>query len=116
MEEGDKRQDSNVVSPQIRVGIGGGPAQAETIIAEMRRFIRSANKVGRAEIDIKGDTSLVMNKPKRFRYDIIDAIAKDSKRLMDAMALDCKVGDRRPQPPRRMGARFSGGTAAVHPL
>ena len=25
------------------------------------------------------------------RYELIDAIAKDSKRLMDAMALDCKV-------------------------
>ena len=34
---------------------------------------------------------LVMNKPERFRYELIDAIAKDSKRLMDAMALDCKV-------------------------
>ncbi len=91
LEEDDKRPDSNLVSLQIRVGIGGDPAKAEAIIAEMRRFIRSANKVGRTEIDIKGDTALVMNKPERFRYEIIDAIAKDSKRLMDAMALDCKV-------------------------
>lgn len=91
LEEDDKRPDSNLVSLQIRVGIGGDPTRAEAIIAEMRRFIRGAKKVGRTEIDIKGDTALVMNKPERFRYELIDAIAKDSKRLMDAMALDCKV-------------------------
>lgn len=36
-------------------------------------------------------TAYEMNKPERFRYELIDVIAKDSKRLMDAMALDCKV-------------------------
>jgi hypothetical protein len=91
LEEDGKRPDTNLVSLQIRVGIGGDPAKAEAIIADMRRFIRGAAKVGRTEIDIKGDTALVMNKPERFRYELIDAIAKDSKRLMDAMALDCKV-------------------------
>ena len=91
LEQDGKRPDTNQVSLQIRVGIGGDPAKAETIIAEMRRFVRSADKVGRTVIDIKGDTALVMNKPERFRYELIDAIAKDSKRLMDAMALDCKV-------------------------
>lgn len=91
LEEDDKRPDTNRVSLQIRVGIGGDSARAEAIIAEMRRFIRSTDKIGRTEIDIKGDTALVMNKPERFRYELIDAIAKDSKRLTDAMALDCKV-------------------------
>ena len=47
LEEDDKRPDTNRVSLQIRVGIGGDPAKAEAIIAEMRRFIRSADKVGR---------------------------------------------------------------------
>ena len=91
LEVDGKRPDSNLVSLQIRVGVGGDPTKAEAIIAEMRRFIRSANKVGRTEIEIRGDTALVMNKPERFRYELIDAIAKDSKRLMDAMALDCKT-------------------------
>lgn len=91
LEEDGKRPDTNHVPLQIRVGVGGDPAKAEAIIAEMRRFIRGADKVGRTGIEIKGDTSLVMNKPERFRYELIDAIAKDSKRLMDAMALDCKV-------------------------
>ena len=86
-----KRPDSNLVSLQIRVGVGGDPTKAEAIIADMRRFIRSASKVGRTEIEIRGDTALVMNKPERFRYELIDAIAKDSKRLMTAMALDCKT-------------------------
>lgn len=91
LEVDGKRPDSNLVSLQIRVGVGGEPGKAEAIIADMRRFIRSASKVGRTEIEIRGDTALVMNKPERFRYELIDAIAKDSKRLMTAMALDCKT-------------------------
>lgn len=91
LDEDGKRPDTNHVSLQIRVGIGGDPAKAEGIIADMRRFVRNAKKIGRTEIEIKGDTALVMNRPERFRYELIDAIAKDSKRLTDAMALDCKV-------------------------
>ena len=55
LEEDGKRPDTNLVSLQIRVGIGGDPSKAETIIAEMRRFIRSATKVGRTEIDINSN-------------------------------------------------------------
>jgi hypothetical protein len=91
LDDDNKRPDSSLVSLQVRVGIGGDPTKAEAIVTDMRRFIRGASKVGRTEVDIKGDTALVMNKPERFRYELIDAIAKDSKRLMDAMALDCKV-------------------------
>lgn len=91
VEDDGKRPDTSYVNLLVRVAIGGDPGKAEAIIAEMRRFIRGSNKVGRTEIDVKGDTSLVMNRPERFRYELIDAIAKDSKRLMDAMALECKI-------------------------
>jgi hypothetical protein len=91
LDNDDKRPDTNRVDLKVQVDIGGDPAQAQSIIAAMRRFIRGTNKVGRTEIDVKGETALVMNRPERFRYEIIDAIAKDSKKLMDAMALDCKI-------------------------
>jgi hypothetical protein len=91
LQSGGDRPDTNQVALKVQVDVGGDPAQAQRIIAEMRRYIRNANKVGRTEIQIRGDTALVMRKPERFRYEIIDAIAKDSKRLMDAMALDCKI-------------------------
>ena len=32
-----------------------------------------------------------MKKAERFRYELIDVIVKDSKRLMDAMVLYCKI-------------------------
>jgi hypothetical protein len=91
LEDDDKRPDTNQVDLTVQVDVAGDPAKAQAIIADMRGFVRGSEKVGRTEIDIKGDTGLVMNRPERFRYEIIDAIAKDSKRLMDAMALDCKV-------------------------
>lgn len=91
LEEDGKRPDTSHVTLQLKASVGGDPGKAEAIIAEMRRFIRSANKVGRTEIDVRGDTSLVMNRPERFRYELIDAIAKDSRRLMDAMAMECEI-------------------------
>jgi hypothetical protein len=91
LETNDKRPDTNHVELTVQVDIVGDPTKAQSIIADMRRFIRGSEKIGRTEIDITGDTGLVMNRPERFRYEIIDAIAQDSKRLMDAMALDCKV-------------------------
>lgn len=91
VENDDKRADTSRIDLKVQVDVGGDPAQAQRVIAEMRRFVRNANKSGRTEIEIRGDTALVMKKPERFRYEIIDAIAKDSKRLMDAMALDCKI-------------------------
>ena len=86
-----KRPDSSQVALRIGVDIGGNAAQAETIIGDMRRFLRNATKAGRTEIELGGETALVMNRPERFRYEIIDAIAKDSQKIIDAMALDCKI-------------------------
>jgi hypothetical protein len=86
-----KRPDTSMVTLQVRVGVGGDPAKADAIIADMRRFVRSAAKVGRTEIEIRGDTSLVMNRPERFRYELIEAIAKDSRKLLETMALDCRI-------------------------
>jgi hypothetical protein len=89
--ENGKRPDSSQIALRIGVDIGANAAQAETIIGEMRRFLRGAAKVGRTEVELGGETALVMNRPERFRYEIIDAIAKDSQKLIDAMALDCKI-------------------------
>lgn len=91
IEDDEKRPDAGLVTLQVGVDVGSDPGKAEVIIADMRRFIEGADKVGRTEIDIVGDTALGMNRPERFRYELIEAIAKDSQRLMGAMALDCKV-------------------------
>jgi hypothetical protein len=42
-------------------------------------------------IDLTGETALGMNRPERYRYELLAAIARDSQQLMQAMAMDCKV-------------------------
>lgn len=85
------RPDTSQVNLQVRVAIGGDPTRAEALITEMRKFLRTARMAGRTEVIIKGETSLQMNKPERYRYEIIEAIAADSRKLMDSMGLECTL-------------------------
>lgn len=85
------RPDTSQVNLQVRVAIGGDPTRAEALITEMRKFLRTARMSGRTEVIIKGETSLQMNKPERYRYEIIEAIAADSRKLMDSMGLECTL-------------------------
>ena len=85
------RPDTSQVDLQVRVSLGGDPARAEALITEMRKFLRTARMSGRTEVIIKGETSLQMNKPERYRYEIIEAIAADSRKLMGSMGLECTL-------------------------
>ena len=85
------RPDTSQVNLQVRVSIGGDPTRAEALITEMRKFLRTSRMSGRTEVIIKGETSLQMNKPERYRYEIIEAIAADSRKLMDSMGLECTL-------------------------
>ena len=90
-EEDEERPDSSLVNLQVRTDLGGDPARADEVISAMRRFIRDATRVGRTEIDLDGDSGLAMNRPERFRYEIVDAIARDSQRLLEVMAMQCRI-------------------------
>lgn len=90
-EEDEDRPDSSLVNLQVRTDLGGDPARADEVIAAMRRFIRDAARVGRTEIDLDGESGLAMNRPERFRYEIVDAIARDSQRLLEVMAMQCRI-------------------------
>lgn len=90
-EDDEDRPDAGLVRLQIRADLGGDPTRATAVIADMRRFVENATKVGRTEIDFEGESGLAMHRPERFRYDIVAAIAEDARRVGDSLGLQCRV-------------------------
>jgi hypothetical protein len=91
LEEDEERPDASQVRLQVRADLGGDPSRAAGVIADMRRFVENAARVGRTEIDFEGDSGLAMNRPERYRYELVSAIAEDARRLVDGLGLQCKV-------------------------
>jgi hypothetical protein len=61
------------------------------LVKSLRGFIKNANKVGRTEIELSPETAIGMNKPERYRHDLIAAIAEDSRRITSELGSECKV-------------------------
>ena len=60
-------------------------------IAALREFISSAEIVGRTEIEPLGDIGLSIVGPEQYRYEIIQAIADENRRLKEALTSECEV-------------------------
>jgi hypothetical protein len=86
-----KRNDVSDVSLYVRVELGDDPAKAEQLIKGMREYIKASDKIGRTEIDVESETALGMNQPERYRYELIAAIADDTRKLGAALGGACKV-------------------------
>lgn len=86
-----KREDTSEVELSLRRALDGPASQAAALAEEMREFARSAEMSGRTEIDLEGETGVGMNRPERYRYELIAAIAKDTAQVTEALALDCGI-------------------------
>lgn len=86
-----RRPDVSRVSLRLRLDLTESASGGYQIIAELRQFVREASKVGRTEIELDADTALGMNRPERYRYELIDAIAQDSQRLRRGIGADCSI-------------------------
>lgn len=60
-------------------------------IADLREFISGTDKVGRTEIDPLGDIGLSIVGPEQYRYEIIQKIAAESRKLGGTLAGDCQM-------------------------
>ncbi|HET6629707.1 MAG TPA: hypothetical protein VFG91_08020 [Woeseiaceae bacterium] len=60
-------------------------------IDALRAFISGTEVVGRTEIEALGDIGLSIVGPEQYRYEIIRAIADESKRLQEAVAGECQT-------------------------
>jgi hypothetical protein len=91
LETDSKRPDTAMITLYLRAPVGAETSRADEAIRALRAFATDGRKAGRTEIDLEGDAALGMNRPERYRYELIDAIAQDAQRVTDAMKLDCQI-------------------------
>lgn len=60
-------------------------------IADLRNFISRSQVVGRTEIESLGDVGLSIVNPEKYRYELLEKIAEENKRLLKVMGGNCKV-------------------------
>ena len=89
--EDGKRPDVSRVELRLRHELGDASIDGEQIVRDLRDFARKADVVGRTEIELAGDTALGMNRPERYRYELIAAIAEDSKRIASMLGDSCRI-------------------------
>lgn len=90
-EDDDERDDSSMIQLQVRTDLGGDPGKAEAVIRGMREFIKGARRSGRTVIELDGDSGLAMQRPERYRAELLQAIAEDAERMRAAMGMECEV-------------------------
>jgi hypothetical protein len=91
LQDDSKRPDVSRVELQVKLTLSDATTEGAEQIRSLRRFVEDTPKVGRTEIDLSDDTALGMNKPERYRYELIEAIAADSHRVRESIGAGCKV-------------------------
>jgi hypothetical protein len=79
------------VELQVKVALGDASVDGAKQTQALRRFVQDTPKVGRTEIDLSDETALGMNKPDRYRYELITAIAADSHRVGESTGAGCRI-------------------------
>lgn len=59
--------------------------------ASLVKFIKAAKKVGRTELDLSGEADLSIVNPEKYRYEVIQKIADENKKLSQAIGQDCDI-------------------------
>lgn len=91
LEDDGKRPDVSRVELQVKVALDDASVDGAKQIHALRRFVQDTPKVGRTEIDLSDETALGMNKPERYRYELIAAIAADSHRVGGSIGAGCRI-------------------------
>ena len=87
----NSRPDVSRVTLYIRVKITGSTENGDQLVTRLRGFARDSVKIGRTEIEVEKNTALVMNKPERYRYEVIAAISEDSKKITTGLGAGCEI-------------------------
>jgi len=87
---GHGRSDTSTTEFYIKRALG--PADDVTaVLRSLRSFIEKARMNGRTEILPLGDVGLSVVNPDKYRYEIIEKIAADAKKLQAAVGPQCRV-------------------------
>jgi hypothetical protein len=91
LEDDLKRPDASRVKLGVRVEVTRDGDSGHAQVQALRGFLQGAERVGRTEIDLASDTALGMNRPERYRYELIQSIAEDSRRVAGMLGGGCTI-------------------------
>jgi hypothetical protein len=85
-----KRPDTSSTDIYVKMALGEKDDITKAI-ASLNAFIKQARLSGRTEIEPQGDVGLSLVTPEKYRYEIIQRIAEDARKLQAAVGPQCKV-------------------------
>lgn len=85
-----KRPDTSSTYIYVKMALGQKDDISKAI-GSLNSFIKHARISGRTEIEPQGDVGLSLVTPEKYRYDIIQKISEDARKLHAAVAAQCKV-------------------------
>ena len=88
--EDRQRVDTSYVDIYAKVQFDPSRGAREQIAA-LRDFIADAERIGRTEIDALGDIGVSIVGPEQYRYEIIQQISAENRRLREALGNECQV-------------------------
>ena len=90
LEPGSGRPDTSVAEFYIKRALGPGDDVAG-VLRSLRSFVEKARMNGRTEIQPLHDVGLSVVNPDKYRYEIIEKIAADARKLQAAVGPQCRV-------------------------
>lgn len=87
---GGNRPDTSATEIYVKLALRENDNVPEAI-ASLRSFIKKARMTGRTEITSYDDVGLSLVSPEKYRYEIIDRITEDARKLKAAVGAQCKV-------------------------
>ena len=91
-EDEKKRADVSFVELYIKVPIANDAARAEALTRELKDFIKDVPRKGRTEINSEEETALSLVSPDKYRYELIEKIAADARKISETLGGKCKIG------------------------
>lgn len=92
LKDDPKRPDVSRVALQVRAEVAQDRSSSgQAQIHALCEFVQRASRAGRTEIHVDDDTALGMNRPERFRYELIQSIADDSRRIAATLGSSCAI-------------------------
>jgi hypothetical protein len=76
---------------RLRAALGSSDEKSSAVVKEMRTLLEGAERIGRSEIKVDAETALTINKPERYRAEVLKAIADDVVMIRTTFGADCKI-------------------------
>lgn len=88
--EDRQRIDTSYVDIYAKIALEADRSTKEQI-SDLREFVSGVRKSGRTEILPLGDIGLSIIGPEQYRYEIIQKIAEENKRISESLSANCSI-------------------------